>query len=105
MDIIIQSLGFKAGESLESYIKEKLGTLNPSDNIVRANVTLFLGPGKAAPQDYCEIRLEVPGNDLFIKEQSESFEKAVDTSVNKLQAMIRKAKEKQLDHSQGKTNH
>ena len=44
MDIIIQSLGFKAGEELETYIHEKLGKLSPNDHIVRANVTLFLGP-------------------------------------------------------------
>ena len=95
MDIIIQSLGFKAGEALESYITEKLGKLNPSDHIVRANVTLFLGPDRATPNTYCEIRLEVPGNDHFIKESSPEFEQSVDAAVNKLQAMLRKAKEKQ----------
>ncbi len=44
MDIIIQSLGFKAGEQLEEYIREKLGKLTPDDHIVRSNVTLFSGP-------------------------------------------------------------
>ena len=102
MDIIIQSLGFKAGEELEGYIKEKLGKLNPNDQIVRANVTLFLGPEKSVQNTYCEIRLEVPGNDLFIKENSADFEQSVDTAVNKLQAMMRKSKEKQVDQWQGK---
>jgi len=102
MDVIIQSLGFKAGEQLESYIKEKLEKLSPNDHIVRANVTLFLGPDKATPNTYCEIRLEVPGNDLFIKENSTEFEQSVDAAVNKLQAMMRKAKEKQQDQWQGK---
>jgi putative sigma-54 modulation protein len=102
MDVIIQSLGFKAGDQLESYIKEKLEKLNPNDHIVRANVTLFLGPDKATPNTYCEIRLEVPGNDLFIKESSPEFEQSVDAAVNKLQAIMRKAKEKQQDQWQGK---
>jgi putative sigma-54 modulation protein len=102
MDVIIQSLGFKAGEQLESYIKEKLEKLSPNDHIVRANVTLFLGPDKATPNTYCEIRLEVPGNDLFIKENSTEFEQSIDAAVNKLQAMMRKAKEKQQDQWQGK---
>ena len=102
MDIIIQSLGFKAGEDLEGYIQEKLGKLKPNDHIVRANVILFLGPDKATQNNYCEIRLEVPGNDLFIKENSAEFEQSVDTAVNKLQAMIRKSKEKQVDQWQGK---
>jgi putative sigma-54 modulation protein len=102
MDIIIQSLGFKAGEALEEYIREKLGKLSPSDRIVRANVTLFLGPDRATPNDYCEIRLEVPGNDLFVKESSLEFEQSVDSAVNKLQGMLRKAKEKQVKRDQGR---
>jgi ribosome-associated translation inhibitor RaiA len=46
--------------------------------------------------------LEVPGNDLFIKESSLEFEQSVDSAVNKLQGMLRKAKEKQQDQWQGK---
>jgi putative sigma-54 modulation protein len=102
MDIIISSLGFTAGERLESYVKEKLEKLSPSDHIIRANVVLFLGPDRNTPNTYCEIRLEVPGNDHFVKEHSIEFEQAVDSAVNKLQGMVRKAKEKQVDHWQGK---
>ncbi|HYK56146.1 MAG TPA: HPF/RaiA family ribosome-associated protein [Flavisolibacter sp.] len=104
MDVIIQSLGFKAGEELESYIQQKLEKLTPNEHIVRANVVLFLGPDKGTPNTYCEIRLEVPGNDLFVKEQSVEFEQAVDATVNKLQGMLRKAKEKQEDQWHGRTN-
>jgi putative sigma-54 modulation protein len=104
MDVIIQSLGFKAGEALEGYIREKLEKLNPSEHIVRANVTLFLGPDRATPNTYCEIRLEVPGPDLFIKESAVEFEQAVDECVNKLQGQLRKQKEKQVDRWHGKVN-
>jgi putative sigma-54 modulation protein len=102
MDVIIQSLGFKAGEELENYVREKLEKLSPKDHIVRANVVLFLGPDRATPNTYCEIRLEVPGNDHFIKESSPEFEQSIDSAVNKLQAMIRKVKEKQTDQWHGK---
>jgi len=104
MDVIIQSLGFKASDSLESYIQEKLGKIKPNEHIIRANVVLFQGPDRATPNDYCEIRLEVPGNDLFVKEHSTYFEQAVDEAVNKLQGMIRKQKEKQLDRWHGRIN-
>jgi putative sigma-54 modulation protein len=104
MDIIIQSLGFKAGSELEDYVREKLGKLSPNDHIVRANVVLFLGPDRATPNTYCEIRLEVPGNDHFIKESSPDFEQSVDSAVNKLQGMLRKAKEKQVDQWHGKVH-
>lgn len=102
MDIIIQSLGFTAGEALESYIREKLGKLSPSDHIVRANVTLFLGADKTTRETFCEIRLEVPGNDHFVKESAYEFEQAVDQAVNTLQKILRKAKEKQVDQWQAK---
>lgn len=104
MDIIIQSLGFKASDHLEGYIREKLGKLNPSEHVIRANVMLFQGPNRSTPNDYCEIRLEVPGNDHFVKEQSTQFEQSVDSAVNKLQQMLRKQKEKQVDHFQGRHN-
>ena len=97
MDIIIQSLGFKAGDDLEAYIREKLNKLNPSDHIVRANVILFLGPDKATRNTYCEIRLEVPGNDHFVKESDTDLYTAVDAAVNTLQQVVRKARDKQSD--------
>ena len=104
MDVIIQSLGFKASDALESYVREKLSKLTPSERIVRANVILFQGPDRATKNDYCEIRLEVPGNDLFVKESDPEFEQAIDSAVNKLQGMLRKAKEKEVDRRQGRLN-
>jgi putative sigma-54 modulation protein len=104
MDIIIQSLGFKASDHLEGYIREKLGKLNPSEHIIRANVMLFQGPNRTTPNDYCEIRLEVPGNDHFVKEHSPQFEQSVDSAVNKLQSILRKQKEKQVDRWQDRQN-
>lgn len=97
MDVIIQSLGFKHSNDLETYINDKLEKLTPADKIVRANVTLFQGPDRATPNDYCEIRLEIAGPDLFVKEQSDRFEQAVDECINKLQGILRKQKEKLVD--------
>lgn len=104
MEVIIQSLGFKAGEALEDHVREKLSKLKPDDQIIRANVTLYLGADKNTRETYCEIRLEVPGNDLFVKESArDDFEQAVDSTVNKLQSILRKEKEKRVDQWQGKT--
>ncbi|MGI8599640.1 MAG: HPF/RaiA family ribosome-associated protein [Chitinophagaceae bacterium] len=66
------------------------------------NVTFFQGPARATNSDYCEIRLEVPGNDLFVKESAADFEQSIDEAVNKLQTLIRKSKEKMVDRQQGK---
>jgi putative sigma-54 modulation protein len=102
MDVIVSSLGFKHSDALEEYVKEKLEKLKPNDHIIRANVTLFQGPDRATKSDYCEIRLEVPGNDHFVKESAADFEQSIDEAVNKLQTMIRKTKDKMIDRQQGK---
>lgn len=104
MQIIIQSLGFKAGESLESYVREKIGKLKPNDQITGANVVLYMGPNRATPNDYCEIRLQVPGNDLFVKESAVEFEQAIDSCVNKLEGILRKQKEKMVDRHHGRVH-
>ncbi len=101
MDIIIQSLGFKASTHLEAFIYEKLGKLNPNDVIIRANVTLFQGSDSNPTNNYCEIRLEVPGNDHFVKRSSDVFEKSVVEAVDTLQKMLHKSKEKELSRRQG----
>ncbi|RYY97230.1 MAG: HPF/RaiA family ribosome-associated protein [Chitinophagaceae bacterium] len=100
MDVIIQSLGFKHSNELEGYINDKLNKLKPNDRIIRANVTLFQGPDRATPEDYCEIRLEVPGPDLFVKESAATFEQSVDACVDTLAVQLRKAHEKQIDRKQ-----
>ena len=69
MDIIIQSLGFNAGETLEQFIKEKVSSLK-SDSIVRANVTLYLGPA-SIPEKRKEI-IQKP--DLYHADPSTIYE-------------------------------
>jgi len=98
MDIIIQSPGFNAGASLESFIREKLETLK-GDRIIRANVMLYLGPAGNPKNQYCEIRLEVPGNDHFVKKNSGHFETSVSECVEILSQMIRQSKDK---HTNGR---
>jgi ribosome-associated translation inhibitor RaiA len=94
MDIIIQSLGFKASEELEDFVREKINGLK-HDKIVRANVALFKGPDSEPENSYCEIRLEIPGNDPFVKKQSPYFESAVSECIDVLEQVLRDLKTKQ----------
>lgn len=103
MNIIIQSLGFKASEALESFINEKLNNLK-SDRIVSATVTLYKGSDANPENNYCEIRLEVPGNDSFVKKHSPHFETAVSECIEVLKQQENKAKAKQADQLQANAN-
>ena len=97
MDIIIQSLGFKASEHLESFIREKLNkAVHESEKVVRANVTLYAASESNPNNNVCEIRLEVPGNDHFVKKASEVFEQAITECTDALQNIMRKTRDKQI---------
>jgi putative sigma-54 modulation protein len=99
MDIVIQSPGFAASDNLKAFVEEELGKLiHKDDLIVRANVTLYKGSDSIPDNNYCEIRLEIPGKDLFAKRSSDVFEKAVLDTVEVLQKQLRKLKEKLTDH-------
>lgn len=94
MNLIIQSLGFTAGESLEGYVHEKMSKLDSmAQDAIRAEIMLFMGPESDPNRYHCEIRLEVPGNDPFVKKHGPSFEQAVVDCVDALQSMLRKHKE------------
>jgi putative sigma-54 modulation protein len=99
MDVIIQSLGFRAGQALENYIRDKVTSLK-SDRIIRVNVTLYKGPSGNPDADYCEIRLEMPGNDPFVKKHSPYFETSINECVEVLSQILKKEKDRHVDSRQ-----
>ena len=97
MNIIIKSADFKVRKGLETFIREKVKKLfTQSDNIIRANVMLREEAGRNPKNKLCEIRLEVPGYDHFVKKSSEGFGKSVSQSVEVLQKILRRNKSKLL---------
>ncbi len=95
MDIIIQHLGFDTSETLDAFIREKANALR-SDKIVRANVTLYFGSDDKPENQICEIRLEVPGNDLFVKKGAVHFETSVTECIDILQNKLKKQHDKNI---------
>ncbi len=99
MEIIIQSLGFTAGETLENLVREKVNKLEAiTHNAIRADVTLYIGSEGNPENNICEIRMEIPGNDPFVKKHAATFEQAIADAVDALQSQLRKVKEKMADH-------
>ena len=97
MNIIIESPGFKASDALEEHIREKVGKLSRfNDRIIQAEVTLFVGPPSQAENNHCEIRLVVPGNDLFVKKSAVAFERAVIEACDALQKIMQRSKDMQI---------
>lgn len=92
MTVNIQSLRFKASDNLQAHVQDKVQKLfGVNDKIIRADVTLFEDGGAPANQ-YCEIRLLVPGHDHIVKKGAPTFEKAVADAVSALQKVLRRNK-------------
>lgn len=95
MKVKIQTLHFNADKNLELFIHERIDKLiTRHQDIVIAEVTLRLDKAQSNENKIAEIRLEVPGNNLFAKKQSKTFEEAADTAVMALQRQLKKYKDK-----------
>lgn len=96
MKINVHSLHFDAGEKLLGFVDAKLNKLDTFyDGIVAADVTLKLEKSDISENKIAEIKVQIPGNDVFCCRQAKSFEEAVDLSVDALKKQLQKAKEKQ----------
>lgn len=93
MNITIQSLDFKAGDSLRDFIVEKVGKLfRHSDRIIRAEVVLRRGNNGNLQNRLCEIRLIIPGHDHFVSKSTDGYEKSILESVRTMQKILRSSK-------------
>lgn len=95
MKVSISSLHFKADSKLEDFIREKVSKFpNIFDGVLGCDVTLKLDAASNNENKIAEIRVLIPGNDLFAKKQAKSFEEAIDTAVDALKRQIKRRKEK-----------
>lgn len=95
MQVKIHSVQFRADSKLENFIEDKLIKLNNYyDQILGSEVYLKLENTNEPENKITEIRLSIPGNDLFAKKQSKTFEEATDQAVEALRRQIQKHKDK-----------
>ena len=95
MNLKIQSVHFDADNKLLEFINEKIGKLNHfHDAIIGTEVILKLERSSSTDNKVAEIKLHIPGNDLFAKRQCTSFEEATDTALDALKKQLKKHKEK-----------
>ncbi len=95
MKVTISSVHFKADAKLEDFIQEKTAKLeNLFDGVIGCEVILRLDGASNNENKIAEIKLLIPGNDLFAKKQAKSFEEAVDNAVEALRKQLKKYKEK-----------
>ncbi|MFK7756876.1 MAG: ribosome-associated translation inhibitor RaiA [Flavobacteriales bacterium] len=98
MQLQVHSVHFDADHKLLDFIKTKVNKLEQfHDQIIGTEVFLRLDKSTSNENKVAEIKLAVPGKDLFAKKQSKSFEEATDASVEALRKQIRRYKTKLQD--------
>ena len=94
MRLIIQTPDFRASEKLTDFVTEnveKLGLL--SDRILEAQVLLKVEKSATNKNKICELKLVIPGNDIFSSRQSATFEEGVAEAVEAVKPQIKRWKE------------
>jgi putative sigma-54 modulation protein len=95
MIVKINSVKFSPTSQLESFVENKVRKLGQYyDDIIGAEVFLKLENTQDLENKIAEIKLDIPGNELFVKKQSKSFEESTDSAVSALKKQITKTKEK-----------
>jgi putative sigma-54 modulation protein len=96
INLKVSAVDFKADKELVNFIQEKVGKLATHfDKIIDGEVILKVENTSDTENKIAEIKLLIPGSDMFAKKQSKSFEEATDMAVEALRRQLKKHKEKQ----------
>ena len=97
MEVQVQAIHFNADQKLIRFIKDRLNKLNLFyDQIIGSEVYLRLDKSDFNRNKIVEIKVNIPGKDLFAKKQCKSFEEATDETIDALRRQLKKHKGKLL---------
>jgi putative sigma-54 modulation protein len=97
MKIQVNAVHFSADMTLISFIQKKLSKLDTFyDRIISGEVFLRLDKGdkKDTHKKQIEVKINMPGIVIFVKETANSFEEALDMALNALVRKVKQFKEK-----------
>ncbi len=95
MEIQIQSIHFKADRKLIGFVNEKVSKLSHYfEGIITSEIFLRIDKSDNAENKVAEIKIMVPGNELYVKRRCKTFEEAVDVCIEALTKQVKKYKEK-----------
>ena len=98
MKVQVQSIHFDADVKLIDFIQRKLDKLETFyDRAIDAEVILRLN-NEGIHNKTVEIKLNIPGDQLFAEKSNGSFEAATDHCTEALRRQIRKHKDKLAVH-------
>ena len=101
MKIKLNSVHFSADKKLVDFVQLKVDKLETFyDKIIDGEVFLRLDKSDDSANKIAEIKINIPGKELFAKKQCKTFEEAVDSVVEALRSQLtkQKTKEKTVKH-------
>ncbi|MDP4662819.1 MAG: HPF/RaiA family ribosome-associated protein [Salibacteraceae bacterium] len=97
MQLKVHSIHFDADIKLVNFIEQKINKLTLFyDDILTGEVFLRIDKSQDTANKVAEIRLLIPGKELFAKRRCKSFEEAADLATEALRRQVRKKKGKIL---------
>ncbi|NRA13534.1 MAG: ribosome-associated translation inhibitor RaiA [Crocinitomicaceae bacterium] len=95
MDLKINSVHFTADQKLVQFIEDKVKKLELMyDGIIAGEIFLRIDKNDASENKIAEVKLLLPGSELFAKKQCKSFEEAADLAVQALKKQVERHKSK-----------
>ena len=96
MDVRIQSIHFDASEQLQVFIQKKVAKLEKYyDDIKKVEVSLKVVKPETAENKEAGVKVIVPNGDFYASKICDTFEEAIDLSVEAVEKQLVKYKEKQ----------
>lgn len=97
MQVLITGKNLELTEAIKKYAEDKFTSLDKfMPGIIRASVVLSVdNHHNKGDVNYCECKLEISGNDLFISKEEQNMYKAIDKVSDHLAEELKKNKEKQ----------
>ena len=96
MEIRIQSIHFDATEQLQAFIQKKVSKLEKYyEDIKKVEVSLKVVKPETAENKEAGVKVIVPNGDFYASKICDTFEEAIDLSVEAVEKQLVKYKEKQ----------
>ncbi|MDA0194354.1 MAG: ribosome-associated translation inhibitor RaiA [Bacteroidetes bacterium] len=99
MKLQMHSIHFDVDVKLKDFAQKKIDKLEKLyDRVIDGEVFFRLENVDTRDNKIIEVKLNIPGSQLFAKEKSNTFEAATDEAVEALRRQLKKFKEKQIEH-------
>lgn len=100
MKVNVHAVNFNIDKKLVDFVQERLDKLEKYyDRVVSSDIFLKVQNTSDKENKIVEVKINVPGDEFVVKKECKSFEEAVDLSVDSLERLLLKRKDKVRAHS------